>query len=115
MSISIRKISGALMVSAFIAACGGGGGGDAALPPDSSGCRVSTSFEFSATAPFCIGTEPFTATFSNGVTQSLGQQDLYSSGNFAWHIQTGTSATVTFETLPTTLTFFVRADREYRQ
>ena len=110
MRISIRKISGALMVSAFIAACGGGGGGDAALPPDSSGCRVSTSFEFSATAPFCIGTEPFTATFSNGVTQSLGQQDLYSSGNFAWHIQTGTSATVTFETLPTTLTFFVRAE-----
>ena len=108
MSLTFRKILGALMVSAYIATCGGGC--DGVLLLDSSGCRLSTSFEFSATAPFCIGTEPFTATFSNGVTQSLGQQDLYSSGNFAWHIESGTSATVTFETLPMMLTFFVRAE-----
>ena len=60
--------------------------------------------------PFCIGTSPFIATFSSGVTESRGQPGLYSSGNFAWHVLSGTSATVTFETLPITVTFFVRRE-----
>ena len=96
-----------LLLSAFVGACGGGGGGGAA-PPTQSTCFLSTSFEFNATGPFCIGTSPFTATFSSGVTMSVGQMDLYSSGNFSWHVLSGTSATVTFETLPSTVTFFVR-------
>jgi len=106
----IRLISGALLLSAFIGACGGSSSGGGGTPPDPSACRTSTSFEFSATGPFCIGTSPLTATFSSGVSKSEGDPDLYSSGNFAWHVLSGTSATVTFETLPSTVTFFVRAE-----
>ena len=98
-----------LLLSAFVGACGGGGGGGAA-PPTQSTCFLSTSFEFNATGPFCIGTSPFTATFSSGVTKSVGQRDLYSSGDFSWHVLSGTSAIVTFETLPSTVTFFVRTE-----
>jgi len=105
MKRTIYVILGGLLLSTFIGACGGGGGG---APPGQSSCRTNTSFEFNATGPFCIGTSPFTATFSGGVTESRGQADLYSSGNFAWHVLSGTSAIVTFETLPSTVTFFVR-------
>ncbi len=114
MKRTICLILGALLLSAFIAACGGGGGGggdyggDGAAPPTQSTCQTSTSFEFSATGPFCIGTSPLTATFSSGQTKSSGDADLYSSGDFAWHVLGGTSATVTFETLPSIVTFFVR-------
>jgi len=107
MKRTICQILGALLLSAVIGACGGGGG--AALPTQST-CFLSTSFEFDATGPFCIGTSPFTATFSSGVTKSSGRADLYSSGDFAWHVLSGTSATVTFETLPSTVTFFVRTE-----
>ena len=107
MNRTICLILGALLLSAFIGACGGGGGGGSA-PSAQSTCRASTSFEFNATAPFCIGTSPFTATFSSGVAKSSGEADLYSSGNFAWHVLSGTLATVTFETLPITVTFFAR-------
>ncbi len=109
MNRTICLILGALLLSAFMGACGGGGGGGGGgTPPDPSACRTSTSFEFNATGPFCIGTSPFTATFSSGVSKSEGDPDLYSSGNFAWHVLSGTAATVTFETLPSTVTFFVR-------
>ncbi len=102
---------GALLLSAFIAACGGGGGGGGgAAPPPQSTCELSTSFEFNATGPFCIGTSPMTATFSSGVTKSVGDRGLYSTGDFSWHVLSGTSATVTFETLPSTVTFFVRTE-----
>ena len=107
MKRTICLILGALLLSAVIGACGGGGG--AALPTQST-CFLSTSFEFDATGPFCIGTSPFTATFSSGVTKSVGQRDLYSSGDFSWHVLSGTSAIVTFETLPSTVTFFVRTE-----
>ncbi len=111
MKRTIRLISGALLLSAFIGACGGSSGGGGGTPPlDPSACHLSTSFEFNATGPFCIGTSPFTATFSSGVAKSEGDPDLYSSGDFAWHVLSGTSATVTFETLPSTVTFFVRAE-----
>ena len=109
MKRTICLISGALLLSAFIGACGGSSGGG--VPPlDPSACHLSTSFEFNATGPFCIGTSPFTATFSSGVAKSEGNPDLYSSGDFAWHVLSGTSATVTFETLPSTVTFSVRAE-----
>jgi len=110
MKRTICLILCALLVSTFIGACGGGGSGVGAAPPAQSPCNSSTSFEFDATGPFCIGTSPFTATFSSGVTESRGQPGLYSSGNFAWHVLSSTSATVTFETLPSTLTFFVRRE-----
>ena len=110
MKRTICLILGALLLSAFIAACGGGGGGGGAAPRTQSTCNLSTSFEFNATGPFCIGTSPFTATFSSGVTKSTGQMGLYQSGDFSWHVLSGTSATVTFETLPSTVTFFVRTE-----
>ncbi len=112
MKRTICLILGALLLSAFIAACGGGGGAapPAAATPTQATCNLSTSFEFNATGPFCIGTSPFTATFSSGVTKSVSQADLYSSGSFSWHVLSGTSATVTFETLPSTVTFFVRTE-----
>ncbi len=101
-----------LTMSVLLVACGGGGGGGGggAAQPTQSTCFLSTSFEFNATGPFCIGTSPFTATFSSGVTKSTGQLDLYSSGTFSWHVLSGTSAIVTFETLPSTVTFFVRKE-----
>ena len=108
MKRTICLISGALLLSAFIAACGGGGGGGGGTNP--SACQTSTSFEFNATGPFCIGTAPHIARFSSGVTKSVGQADLYSSGNFSWHVLSGTSAIVTFDTNPSTVTFFVRSE-----
>ena len=108
MNRTICLILGALLLSAFIGACGGGGGAAQLPPPTQSSCHASRSFEFNATGPFCIGTSPFTATFSSGRTQSSGNADLYESGEFAWHVSSGTSATVTFETLPSMVTFFVR-------
>ncbi len=114
MKRTIYLILGGLLLSAFIGACGGGGGGGgggAASPqPAQSSCQTSTSFEFNATGPFCIGTSPLTATFSSGVSKSEGNPGLYSSGDFAWHVLISTSALVTFETLPSTVTFFVRAE-----
>jgi len=109
MKRTICLILGALLLSAFIGACGGGGGGGAA-PPIQSTCFLSTSFEFDATGPFCIGTAPHIARFSSGVTKSVDQADLYSSGNFSWHVLSGTSAIVTFDTNPSTVTFFVRSE-----
>ena len=110
MKRTINLVLGGLLLSAFIAACGGGGGGGGATPPTHATCNLSTSFEFNATGPLCIGTAPFTATFSSGVTKSTGDVGLYQSGDFSWHVLSGTSATVTFETLPSTLTFFVRTE-----
>ena len=106
MKRTICLISVALLLSAFIAACGGGGGGGGGTNP--SACQTSTSFEFNATGPFCIGTAPHIARFSSGVTKSVGQADLYSSGNFAWHVMVADPATVTFDTNPSTVTLFVR-------
>ncbi len=118
-----------LSLTAFFSACGGGGGAapppppppppaaDQSLPGQWNGEAVtpgspdvSTSFEFNATGPFSIGTSPFTATFSTGEAKTLGRTDLYSEGDFAWHVLSGTFATVTFETLPSTLTFDVRTE-----
>jgi len=69
-----------------------------------------TSFEFDAVGPFSAGTSPTTATFSNGVAETRGVPEFYMTGDFAWHILVGTSATVTFETLPTSLSFWVRTE-----
>jgi hypothetical protein len=114
MKRTICLILHALLLSAVMGACGGSGGsggsGGGSAPPAQATCNASTSFEFNATGPFCIGTSPFTATFSSGDTKSTGEADLYSSGDFAWHVLGGTSATVTFETLPSTVTFFVRTE-----
>ena len=36
--------------------------------------------------------------------------DLYSTGDFSWHVMVGDPATVTFDTDPSTVTFFVRSE-----
>ncbi len=71
---------------------------------------VFENFEFSATGGFERGTTPYRATYSNGNAETRGVPAFYISGLNAWHILVGTLATVTFETLPNTLTFFVRTD-----
>ncbi len=121
-----RLLAIALVSSATLTACGGGGGGGGGattpttplsngdvviddftfgLPPSP---VVFTSFEFSATGGFSVGAFPFTATFSNGNAETRGNQAFYISGLNAWHILNGTSATVTFGTPPSTLSFWVR-------
>lgn len=121
-----------LTLSVLISACGGGGGGGSPPPqspppppppppvtqnpgglwfaqlvsmpaPD-----VFTSFEFNDSAGFTTGSAPYTANFSNGNAETRGVLEFYRSGVNAWHIIVNTSATVTFETLPSTLSFWVR-------
>lgn len=133
MKTSIRIFSIALVALATVTGCGGGGGGDAVTAPpppaqnppaaDQSPSGVwdgqaltqgsadlATSFEFNDTGPFSVGTSPFTASFSNGNAESRGVRAFYITGVNAWHILTGTSATVTYETLPRTLSFWVRTE-----
>lgn len=81
--------------------------GDAVTPAPAD---VFTSFEFEADAPFSVGTSPRTATFSSGAALTGGIPEYYVTGSFAWHILLGTSATVAFETLPSSLSFWVRTE-----
>jgi len=69
---------------------------------------VFTSFETPAIGGFSVGTSPYAADFSSGNAQTIGNLAFYISGTHSWHVPVGTAATVTFETLPNTLTFFVR-------
>ncbi len=124
-----------LALSVLISACGGGGGGGSP-PPQSppppppppppvtqnpgglwfaqlvstAAPDVYTSFEFDETAGFTTGTAPYTANFSNGNAETRMIPGFYINGLNAWHILVGTSATVTFETLPSTLSFWVRTE-----
>jgi len=73
---------------------------------------VSTSFETNTVTngglgPFSIGTSPFGATFDAGIANSRGIPGFYITGLNAWHILAGFPATVTFETPPRTLSFWV--------
>jgi len=71
---------------------------------------VFTSFEFNDSGGFTTGIAPYTASFSNGNAETRGIPEFYITGLNAWHILIGTSATVTFETLPSTLSFWVRTE-----
>jgi len=125
MKTLMRLLAIALISFATLTACGGGSGGDDGIvtPPvaDQSPAGVwngqavtqgapdvFTSFEFNATAGFPIGTSPFMATFSNGNAETRNISGFYITGDNAWHILNGTSATVTFETPPRTLSFWAR-------
>ncbi len=101
-----------LTLSALLSACGGsgGGGGGGGGGTNPSACQTSTSFEFNATGPFCIGTAPHIARFSSGVAKSENNPGRYSSGAFAWHVMVADPATVTFDTNPSTVTFFVLSE-----
>jgi len=128
----MRLLAIALVSFATLTACGGGGGGGGGTPatpatPASNGDvvidvlafgappspSVETSFEDSEVTnggigPFSVGTSPSSATFSTGRAESRGVGALYRDGDNSWHILYGTSATVTFETPPSTLSFWVR-------
>ncbi len=129
MKRTIYLVLGGLLLSAFIGACGGGGGGGTAPPPappppvtqnpgglwfaqlvSSAAPDVFTSFEFNDSGGFPFGIAPYTANFSNGNAETRNIPGFYISGLNAWHILVGTSATVTFETLPSTLSFWVRTE-----
>ncbi len=79
-------------------------------PGDCSGTPEATftSFEFAANGPFDVGTSPFTATFSSGTAQTVGNPALYVTGAFAWHVSGGDTADVTFESAPAELNFWAR-------
>ncbi|MCZ6819976.1 MAG: hypothetical protein O7G31_10875 [Calditrichaeota bacterium] len=71
---------------------------------------VFTSFEFDAVGPFTVGASPFTATFSTGNAESRSVPSFYISGLNSWHVLIATSASVTFETLPSSVNFHVRTE-----
>ncbi len=127
MKTLMRLLAIALVSFATLPACGGGGGGGGGggtTPPTtplSNGdvliddliygtppATVFTGFEFTATGGFSVGPSMNMALFDNGDAKTLGIVALYHSGSFAWHILYGTSATVTFDTPPSTLSFWVR-------
>jgi len=131
MKKSIGTLFVAALAATLLAGCGGGGGGAAAVPPpppppppppvDQSVSGIwagdalttpeyFTSFEFTASGPFEVGVTPTRAMFSNGNAETRGNPDFYITGNNAWHILVGSSATATFETNPDTLSFWVRTE-----
>jgi len=70
---------------------------------------VYTSFEGPAQiGGFTLGTTPYQATYSDGDALSQGILEFYTEGFNSWHVRVGTSATVTFERNPNTLSFWVR-------
>ena len=79
------------------------------LPAQAGDVTVFTSFEFTINGTFSVGTSPARATFSNGVAERRGIGALYHSGNNAWHVDgTGSVGTVTFETPPSRVHYFMR-------
>ena len=131
MKRTIGLVLGSLLLLVFVGACSSGGGGTPPPPPqppppapaaqDPAGIwdgqsvtaaapDVFTSFEFSAAGPFSVGVAPFTATYSNGNAESRGIPSFYITGLNSWHVLIGTSATVTFGTLPSSVNFFVRTE-----
>jgi hypothetical protein len=58
---------------------------------------IVTSFEFTDSNGFILGTAPFTANFQGGETKSVGNAGLYSEGDFSWHVDTA-DGSVTFAT-----------------
>ncbi len=68
----------------------------------------STSFEFRNSGTFSIGETPFTASFSGGSAQTVGIGAYYHSGAFSWHVPSGGSASVSFETPVESIDFWFR-------
>ena len=124
------RTASALISLAFfglLAGCGGGGGGappatttpmPTAPPMSAAGIWVGeavtpdvadivTSFEFTDSDGFILGTAPFTADFQGGATMSVGNAGLYSEGDFSWHVQTA-GGSVDFATPGDSLTLSTR-------
>ena len=129
MKKKISEILVALLLSAFMGACGGGGGSGFVPPPpppppppaaDQSPAGIwtgtaatpdipdiVTSFEFNDADGFILGNPPFTADFQGGITETRGNLALYTSGSFSWHVDTA-GGSVDFATPGTLLSFDTR-------
>ncbi len=127
-----RLLAIALVAFATLTACGRSDDGGIITPPPfgvtqpssgvwrgqavtPNGPDVSTSFEDNevtngGVGPFSVGASPFTATFSDGNAEERGEPSFYITGDNAWHVLVGTSATVTFESPPSSLSFWVRTE-----
>ncbi len=125
------RTASALISLAFfglLAGCGGGGSSSPPAPPppppppvvpmSAAGIWVGTavtpdvadivtSFEFTDSNGFILGTAPFTADFQGGETKSVGNAGLYSDGDFSWHVQTA-GGSVDFATPGDSLTLSTR-------
>ena len=69
---------------------------------------VSTSFENLGAGDFTIGASPISATFAGGTAQTVGNLAFYRTGLFSWHVASGVTATVTFETAASEVNFWFR-------
>ncbi len=80
-----------------------------ALAPSALASDLITSFEFQdASGKFDLGTPPRDVTFTNGVSTSTGDFNLYHSGFFAWMVSGGMTGEVTFRVPAASLNFFFR-------
>jgi len=115
-----------LTMSVLLVACGGGGGGATSPPPPppppaanmspggiwsapfatTTAANVVTGFESVSGGNFSAGTAPHSATFAGGVAETRGVPGFYADGINSWHISN--SATITFETPVSTLSYFRR-------
>ena len=69
---------------------------------------VTTSFEGLGAGTFTIGTTPITATFSGGTAQTIGQPQFYRTGAFSWHVASGATGLIIFETDASEVDLWVR-------
>jgi len=69
---------------------------------------VSTSFEGINQSTIVIGSSPITATFTGGLSQTVGNGALYHSGNYSWHIGVNNTGTVNFESNANSVEFWFR-------
>jgi len=69
---------------------------------------ITTSFESDPSGDFTLGTAPLTVNFTNGEAKTLGQPSLYTSGTNAWHVDTNTTASISFDTPARELELFFR-------
>lgn len=69
---------------------------------------VTTSFESLGSGTISIGTSPITATFTGGNAQTVGNPAFYRTGAWSWHVATGSTGTVTFETSASVVNLWIR-------
>ena len=69
---------------------------------------VMTSFENVGAGTFTIGTSPITATFEGGNAQTVGNTAFYRTGAFSWHVVSGSTGTIRFETPASEVDLWVR-------
>lgn len=69
---------------------------------------VATSFEGISSSTVVIGSSPITATFTGGISQTIGNGTLYHSGSFSWHVNANNTGVVNFESNANAVEFWFR-------